>query len=189
MRKRTILALVVIAAILAIAVPISLAIRIADREGLHTETQRAMSYAKEALCRSEATLAQVEGAIRTLVAANVIEPCSEANVALMRKIDIGSSYIQAIGHVSENKLVCSSLGRDGSGLDLGPADLTQQPAGFRVWTNVEPPFARGTTFVVIERDGYAAIVHKALALDVTGGAQDTSLAILSARTRKVLAAR
>ena len=60
MRRGTVLTLIVIAAVLAIAVPISLAIYIADREGLNAETKRASFYAREALSRSEGTLDQVE---------------------------------------------------------------------------------------------------------------------------------
>jgi sensor c-di-GMP phosphodiesterase-like protein len=139
-----------------------------------------VSYGREALSRTEGPSTQVETRIRALLAATRPDPCSDANLALMRKarprLQLHTGDRPRVGE----KLVCSSLGREASGLDLGPLDLTQQPAGFRVWNDVELPFAKGTTFVVLERAGYAAIIHKDLALDVTTDAKDASLAILSA---------
>jgi sensor c-di-GMP phosphodiesterase-like protein len=152
MSNPAMLFITLIITLMAIAAPIVLAVHLADQEGTDTEKDRALGYARDVLAGSES--------------AGDDDPCSRANIALMRKIDLVSSYIQAIGYVRDNQFQCSSLGTATVGMPLGPVDWVQ-PSGVRLRINVEFPFARGTTFVVVERDGYAAILHKDLPMDTT----------------------
>jgi len=189
MPKRSATLVTVIAVILAIAVPTLLAIYMARIEAVESEKTRALAYAREAVHRSDATAEQIDAGIKALAAeAQRSGPCSNASLALMRRIDVASSYIQAIGHVSGTQLICSSIGQESFGLELGPPDM-EHPGGVKLRTHVELPFAKGTDFVVVERSGFAAIIHKALPIDIANVEADSSIAVLSKVNGQVLTSR
>ncbi|OWW21811.1 hypothetical protein AYR66_22260 [Noviherbaspirillum denitrificans] len=173
-------------AMLAIAAPIFVTIHVAEQQALEAAKERVLTYAKDVLKRTDLTAEQINSGISIL--SRSPEPCSDANLQLMRQIDVGSSYIQAIGHISGNHFDCSSLGSEDVDFDIGPVDLVQ-PAGMRLRRNVEFPFARGSRFIVMEQDGYAAVIHKDLPIDVTTESPDVSLATLSGPSREILSAR
>lgn len=189
MTKATATLITVIAGLLAVAVPILIALHIAYRQGKDFETTRVLGYAKDALHRSDRASDQIRAGIDRLVKAGAVDPCSEAQIALMRDIDLASSYIQAIGHVSGNKLVCSSLGFGSTvQFDLGPPDVVTS-TGSAVRTNVVFTSAQKISYTVVERAGYAVIIHKDLPIDVSASIKDLSLATITPDNRKVRSSR
>ncbi|WP_394788186.1 EAL domain-containing protein [Rhodoferax sp.] len=174
MRRNTATTVAWVACLAAIVVPVWVSIELSKRQSLNEELGYALGYAQDVLQRSDHTADQIYDGIGRLVRAQAADPCSDSNIALMRQIDLSSSNIQAIGHVVGDRLVCSSLGRHGDGLALGPVELVSK-TGSSVRNNVELPIAAGIRFIVIERQGYAVIIHKAMPIDTSTAVKDLSL--------------
>ena len=188
MGRKTVTAITVVAALIAIALPILMAVYLSNRQALDAESTRALSYARDVSHRNEIIGDQIVSGITQLVDAHAKDPCSDENIERMRQVSILSSRIHTFGFVSGNRLICSSGGSFGQGVDLGPVDYsTPNPASFR--TNVEFPFAKGYKFVVVESKGYAAVIAKDLLIDWKMTEQDAAIAAISTFTPKSLSSR
>ncbi|MGB7543930.1 MAG: EAL domain-containing protein [Burkholderiales bacterium] len=188
MEKAAATAIALVGVVAAIATPILVSIQMAKRQSLDAETKLALVYAKDVLHRSDRTAEQVYRGIEKMVRARSDDPCSDANIALMREISLSFSYIRAIVHVSGDRLMCSPLGRHGVGLPLGPVEVVTG-TGTSVRNNVELPFAKGIAFIVLEREGYAAIIDKALPIDTSTEEKDVSLATYTPDDRQIRTSR
>jgi sensor c-di-GMP phosphodiesterase-like protein len=184
MNRSVAITVALLAGLLAIAAPILIAIDFAKNQSLDAEMNRALAYARDVLHRSDRIAEQIYGGIDRLVDAHLDDPCSDAGIALMRRIALDAAFIEAIGRVSGDRLVCSSFGRHGEGLDLGPVE-TVTKTGSRVRTNVGLPFGGETRFTVIEREGYAAVIHKTLPIDASTDEDDVSLATFTPESRSI----
>lgn len=185
MRKSFVMPLAILAVVVAVTSPIVVALYEARSLGMAAIEDRALSYAQDVIFRSEQTANQADDGIKQLVDAHSADPCSDSNIALMAKINLSSSLLHMIGYVSDNRLMCSSLGRPGAGWPLGPPDLVT-PRGAKVRFHVEFPIAAGRRFMVLERDGYAAVVHLDLPLAVTTQEEGVFLAIFSLQNKVIL---
>ncbi|MFL6716190.1 MAG: CSS-motif domain-containing protein, partial [Burkholderiaceae bacterium] len=112
MNIKPLTAIIILAITVGISTPVALSAFFTRQEIIRNEKDRALAYASDVLARSEAVTDQVDNGIKTLAAAGFTDPCSAPSLALMKQIDLSSSYIQAIGYVSKDKMVCSSLGTE-----------------------------------------------------------------------------
>jgi sensor c-di-GMP phosphodiesterase-like protein len=179
---------IVLIVMLGITLPVALSIYLARKEAVNAEKFRAHSYAVEVLARSDKVADQIDNGIKKLVAAHFNDPCSAASQDLMKRIDLSSSYIQAVGYVSNNKMICSSVGAPINGFALGSVDIVH-PSGVKLRLNVEFSFAKGVKFLIVERDGFAAVIHKGLLVDVATDTKAISFAIVAYPERQVLSTK
>ncbi len=117
-RPRGIIVAIAIA-VVALVAPLWLSIQLAWRQSVAGEEARVRGYAIDGVARTERVSSQIHEAIDRLRTAN-LAPCSPEELALMRQIDLDSRYLQAVGRISGNTLVCDSQGSPP--IDVGPVD-------------------------------------------------------------------
>jgi sensor c-di-GMP phosphodiesterase-like protein len=178
-------ALAYITGIALIAAPIPLCMFVAKRQAEHVEAKKALVMADEVMRRTEETSRQGLDALRQLAAQHDTAPCSAAELNLMRSLAISASYLQGVGRVRGDRLVCSSMGDHGAGFPLGPPDFISA-RGVKIRVAVTLPMVPQRRFIVSEAGDFATIVHRDLVLDVNAYGSDISLAIVSASTSRVL---
>jgi sensor c-di-GMP phosphodiesterase-like protein len=182
-------AALIVVILIAISGPIFLALQQARSTSQQTEMDKVLGYARDVQNRTDMTTEQIATGIRLLVQSPVSSsPCSAKQIALMRNIDLSSSYIQAIGRVERETLVCSSVSEVAENMYLGPVDFISK-LGVKIRTDVTFPFVPGTSFAVIEKDGYAAIINKHLPIDASTNEKDTSLATFSLDNGRIYASK
>jgi sensor c-di-GMP phosphodiesterase-like protein len=172
----------------AVVLPLAFSIYFVRQNAMAGQFDQLSSYARDVLNRTDGTGAQVGAGFRRLEAAHAEVPCGAGELALMRQIAIGSSYVQAIGRVENNALVCSSLGIHQPPLPLGPPDVvTPRKAAIRV--DVRLPFAPDASFLALETRGFGAIIHKSLPIDATTNEPDVTLASFTRAGPRLLTSR
>lgn len=171
----------------AIAIPLLISIQLAWREGIADETTLATGYARDVLHRTDETAAEMGAGIAQLNAAHY-PPCSPPDLNLMRVIDVSSSYVQAVGRIVGNNLVCTSLGSTDP-IPVGPPTLvTEHGATERLY--VQLPLANHAVDV-FSMDGIAFIIDPWLTIDTPTEGPNTSIAVFvpSSPNHAMLASR
>lgn len=168
--------------------PVLISMYVADRQSVHFESKKALFLADEVMRRTEETSRQGLAVLKVLAANRAGAACSPDEIALMRQLAMSSSYLQSVGRLQANRLICSSLGDHAAGFDLGPPDYVSN-FGVRMWVAARLPLAPQSRFVISEVQGYAAIIHRELIFDVQNYASDISLAMISASTHRVIMTR
>ena len=90
MKRSHAIATAVLAGLGAVVVPILAALYLTHRQSLQEETRQALTIAQEVRRRADEAGSQSTDAVDQVLAAHDPEPCSDANIALMRRIDMGA---------------------------------------------------------------------------------------------------
>jgi sensor c-di-GMP phosphodiesterase-like protein len=185
MGRRIGLGVSMLAALAALAAPPWLAWREARRQAFDAETTQALAYANDVLHRADTTARQIVQATAELARGGEA-PCSQQQLATMRRIALGSSYMQAIGLARGGVLVCSSLG--GAPIPLG-SETFSTASGVKVYTNVPIGGAGHSPVLAVERGGFAALVHRDMPVDTSTAMPEGALGILYIERQRLAVSR
>jgi sensor c-di-GMP phosphodiesterase-like protein len=175
-------------ALAAFLVPVAASVYLAWWESYATEKALSLASAQEVLRRMEETSSQFKEGAHKLARAN-FAPCSPEEIRLMRQVDLGSSYMKAVGRISRDTLLCTSQGI-ASPVSLGKPDLVSAQ-GVLEYFNRNLGSQPKQPLNVFAIGGFAMIFDPKLAIDVSAEGPDVELAVFvpSAANRDRIAAQ
>lgn len=175
MRTSAGIALAVVVGAVAVATPIVVSVRMARHESLEAEQLRVQGYARDLVRRSDTAAQESFDADATLMQAN-LPACSAAEIALMRKLQISSRYLQMVARVSGDELACTSLGTT-EPIPVGPVDYVGTRGG-QVRTNVRLAIGGGDMpSIVLSKFGFATVIQPLVPMDIATEGPDISIGI------------
>ncbi|QEI06558.1 hypothetical protein FXN63_12495 [Pigmentiphaga aceris] len=140
---------------------------ITGRQAAVTELERLTSHVQR---QAAGTRAQIDAAVGALNAETTYAPCTPSQIQQMSRLLAGSTYVQGLGYVRNNALVCSTLNNIQQTVALGPADQIG-PDGSKTWNGITLPSIPGIQFNISATNGHAAITVPDLVgatLDIDG---------------------
>lgn len=165
---------------LAVVVPIVAALYLAHRQSMDEAAEQARTLAGEVLRRTDTVGEQALSAYGRISRLKMTDACSDAKRAQLREIVMDYSYLQAIGYVSGNRIVCSAVGPGGDGIDIGLPSYVS-PMGTRIYLSAT--IGGSQPLLVMDGGGFAAAIHPEMLLDVPTGIRDLSMGIYSPSAR------
>jgi sensor c-di-GMP phosphodiesterase-like protein len=160
-------------AVVAFLAPVLASAYLAWWESYATEKALSLNYAQDVLRRIEKTSSQFKEGAQRLAQAD-FPPCSPQDIRLMRQVDLGSSYIKAVGRVTHDTLLCTSQGVTNP-ISLGKPDLVTKQ-GVSEYLNKNLAGLPSHPLNVFADGGFAMIVDPNLAVDVSTKGPDIELA-------------
>ena len=145
-----------------------------QRQAHDALTELTLRYAREVLHRTDEASSQAQDAMLQVKRAGHA-PCSEAELALMRRLDLTSTYLQAVGRSRDGVMLCSSI-NGSSSFSLGD-DTFRTAAGVNVYLNIPLGTSATSPLMALERDGYAVLVHRNLPLDSLAATSNVALGV------------
>ena len=188
MNRRPAITLAIIIGLLAVSVPLASSIYLAWKQSYSTQMAQVDAIAKDVLRRADQSTDQVRSIFQALSAEKDIEPCSEASIRLMAKMDLASEQIQALGYVKDSVLLCSSYGTHQT--PIGEPTYTTK-FGTEVRTAVTFPVLPDKSFLFVtdQSSGYSVAIHPNLPLDVFVDEADVSIGVYSFASNSLVLGR
>lgn len=174
MRRKFTVRVVLGVAIVGIAMPVLAALYLAHRQSMASEIEIANAMTSEVLRRADEAGRQSLHVLQRIDESGQSLDCSDRNLDLLRNADMESTYLQMVGLVVDGRLMCSSFGRHGEGIDLGPVDYVSN-RGTQVRVSARLGFGDANGLIVMQKGNIAAVINPAALIDAFVDREEVAL--------------
>jgi sensor c-di-GMP phosphodiesterase-like protein len=98
------------------------------------------------------------------------EACLPAHIQKMQEFNVTGFFLQAVAHIQDSRIVCSSISEIFDGMALGKP-FRIEPDGTRVWTNIKIADWQDHHLVIFEKSGWAIMFVPAHAIEALGDSE------------------
>lgn len=183
-RNKKILAGIAILIILVAAcVSIFLSLMIAQNQIVAKETHRLRHVTNGVLMRMSTTREQFANIVDYFSAVPESEACLPKQIQKMQEFNVTGFFLQAVAHIQNGRVVCSSIAEVFDGMALGKP-FRVEPDGTRLWTNIKIADWQDHHLVILEKNGWAVMFVPAHAIQALGDS-DISVGVFGIQAHKL----
>jgi sensor c-di-GMP phosphodiesterase-like protein len=165
MNRKSVILIAVFLALLGIALPIAGMLYLSWERAVSAEQARLLQYADNAIGRATLSFTEVGNALRTFDQLD-IEPCSDAHIAMMRRITLNTRSVDEIGYYRKDGLLeCTSWGMTHGEIRQVPPDFVT-PDGLGLVFNVYPMISHGKLMTEVRYKNHNALIDPVRFADI-----------------------
>lgn len=168
-------------------ISIFLSLMIAQQQVISKETKHLREMTNGVLMRMSTTRAQFTEIVQHFSSVAEKDACLPAHIQKMQEFNVSGIFLQAVAHVRDNRIVCSSISEVFDGMTLG-APIRTEADGTRVWANIKIADWQDHHLVMLEKSGWAVMFVPSHALQALGNSE-TSMGVFGIASRRLYTAR
>lgn len=168
-------------------VSIFLSLMIAQNQAISKETKRLREITTGVLIRMESTRTQFSNVVNHFAHVAEKDACAPHHIQKMQEFNISGFFLQAVAHVKDNRIICSSISEIFDGIELGKPFRTD-PDGTRLWANMKVADWQNHHLIVMEKSGWAVVFVPSHAIEALSNSE-VSVGIFGIQSKKLYTSR
>lgn len=181
--KKILVGVTILIIVVAACLSIFLSLMIAQNQMVAKETTRLRHVTNGVLMRMSTTRDQFNNIVDYFSTVPESEACLPKHIQKMQEFNVTGFFLQAVAHIQNSRVVCSSISEIFDGIALGKP-FRVEPDGTRLWTNIKIADWQNHHLVMLEKNGWAVMFVPAHALQALGDA-DISVGVFGVQDHQL----
>lgn len=152
------------------SISIFLSLIIAHNQAVSKEKKHLREITTGVLMRMSTTRAQFANIVDYFSDVKEADACSPQHVQKMQEFNVAGFFLQAVAHIRDNQIMCSSISELLNGMQLGDPNRIESD-GTRVWSTLRIAGSQAPQLVVFEKSGWAIMFVPSHAIEALGNSE------------------